>query len=54
MRTLLTKKLGLAEAEMKSIEHACQAEVEQAVEFALKSPEPDKEETYRHTYAEDQ
>jgi pyruvate dehydrogenase E1 component alpha subunit len=54
MRTLLTKKLGLAEAEMKSIEHACQAEVEEAVEFARKSPEPEKKETYRHVFAEDQ
>jgi acetoin:2,6-dichlorophenolindophenol oxidoreductase subunit alpha len=54
LRTWLTKELGLAEAEVKSIEQACQSEVEEAIEFASKSPEPEKEETYRHVFAEDQ
>ena len=54
MRTLLTKEFGLAEADVNSIEHACQSEVEDAVEFANKSPEPEKEDTYRHVFAEDQ
>ena len=54
MRTLLTKEFGLSEAEVKSIEHACQSEVEEAVEFASKSPEPEKEEAYRQVFAEDQ
>jgi TPP-dependent pyruvate/acetoin dehydrogenase alpha subunit len=54
MRTLLTKELELSEAEVKSIEHACQSEVEEAVEFARKSPESEKEETYRHVFAENQ
>ena len=54
MRTLLTKELGLSEAEVKTIEHTCQSEVEEAVEFARKSPEPEKEETYRHVFAENQ
>lgn len=54
MRTWLTKEFGLAETDVNSIEQACQLEVEDAVEFARKSPEPEKEETYRHVYAEDQ
>lgn len=54
MRTLLTDEFGLAEAEVVSVEENCQSEVEQAIEFARKSPEPNKEETYQHTYAEDQ
>jgi TPP-dependent pyruvate/acetoin dehydrogenase alpha subunit len=39
---------------MKSIELACQSEVEEAVEFARNSPEPGLEETYRHVFAEGQ
>ena len=54
MRTLLIKERGLAEAEVNSIEHACQSEVEEAVEFARNSPEPAMEETYRHVFAEGQ
>ena len=52
MRTFLIKEHGLAEAELDSIEHACQSEVEEAVEFARNSPEPASEETYRHVYSE--
>jgi TPP-dependent pyruvate/acetoin dehydrogenase alpha subunit len=52
MRTLLIKDLGLTEQVVKSIEDACQSEVEEAVEFASKSPEPGTEETYRHVFAE--
>lgn len=54
MRTMLIMEHGLAEAEMKSIELACQSEVEEAVEFARNSPEPGLEETYRHVFAEGQ
>jgi TPP-dependent pyruvate/acetoin dehydrogenase alpha subunit len=51
---MLTDELGLAEEEVLSIEHACQAEVEEALEFASKSPPPEVEETYRHVFAEAQ
>jgi TPP-dependent pyruvate/acetoin dehydrogenase alpha subunit len=54
MRTLLLKERGLVEAELESIERACQSEVEQAVEFARNSPEPGPEETYRHVFSEGQ
>jgi TPP-dependent pyruvate/acetoin dehydrogenase alpha subunit len=54
MRTLLIKERGLVEAELDSIEHACQSEVEEAVEFARNSPEPGAEETYLHVFAEGQ
>jgi pyruvate dehydrogenase E1 component alpha subunit len=54
MRTLLIKERGLSEAKVKSIERACQSEVEEAVEFARNSPEPATEETYRHVFAESQ
>jgi pyruvate dehydrogenase E1 component alpha subunit len=54
LRTVLIKERGLAEAELKSIELACQSEVEEAVEFARNSPEPGAEETYRHVFAEGQ
>ena len=54
MRTLLIKEYGLVDEDLTSIEHACRLEVEDAVEFASKSPEPDQEETYRHVFAEDQ
>ncbi len=39
--------------ELKEIEKKIQAEVEQAVEFALESPEPDPAELYRYIFAED-
>jgi acetoin:2,6-dichlorophenolindophenol oxidoreductase subunit alpha len=54
MRTILINELGLEEAELESIESACQLEVEDALEFALGSPEPAKEEMYLHVYAEGQ
>jgi TPP-dependent pyruvate/acetoin dehydrogenase alpha subunit len=54
MRTLLIMERGLADDELKSIENACQSEVEEAVEFARNSPEPAAEETYRHVFAEGQ
>jgi TPP-dependent pyruvate/acetoin dehydrogenase alpha subunit len=53
MRMLLIKEHGLVEADVESIEGACQAEVEEALEFALNSPEPAKEDMYLHIYAED-
>ena len=40
MRTWLIKERGLSDEELNSIEHACQSEVEEAVEFARNSPEP--------------
>lgn len=52
MRALLIKDFGLTEEDVKSIEDACQSEVEEAVEFAIKSPEPGPEETYRHVFSE--
>jgi len=52
MRRVLIEERGLAEAEVGSIERACQSEVEEAVEFARNSPEPAAEETYRHVFAE--
>ena len=52
MRSLLVKESGLTEAELISIESACQSEVDEAVEFALNSPEPSMEETYQNVYAE--
>jgi acetoin:2,6-dichlorophenolindophenol oxidoreductase subunit alpha len=54
MRTLLINERGLAETELNAIEHACQSEVEEAVEFARNSPEPGIEETYLHVYSEGQ
>jgi acetoin:2,6-dichlorophenolindophenol oxidoreductase subunit alpha len=54
MRLFLINERGMTEAELDSIELACQAEVEQAVEFARNSPEPGTEETYRHVFAEAQ
>jgi TPP-dependent pyruvate/acetoin dehydrogenase alpha subunit len=53
MRMFLIKEHGLVEADVESIESACQAEVEEALEFALNSPEPAKEDMYLHIYAED-
>jgi len=53
MRTLLTKEFGMAEADVKSIEQACQSEVKDSIEFALNSPEPAIEETYLNVFAED-
>jgi pyruvate dehydrogenase E1 component alpha subunit len=41
------------EDELKAIEKKIQAEVDQAVEFALESPEPNPEELYRYIFAED-
>ena len=52
MRTLLIKERGLSESELESIERTCQSEIDEAVEFARNSPEPAKEETYRHVFAE--
>jgi TPP-dependent pyruvate/acetoin dehydrogenase alpha subunit len=53
MRAVLIKEHGLAEADVEAIEKACQSEVEEAVKFAINSPEPDREEMYKHIYAED-
>ncbi|MBM0742118.1 pyruvate dehydrogenase (acetyl-transferring) E1 component subunit alpha [Phormidium sp. CLA17] len=39
--------------ELKAIEKKIQAEVEQAVEYALESPEPNPAELYRYIFAED-
>jgi acetoin:2,6-dichlorophenolindophenol oxidoreductase subunit alpha len=52
LRTLLIEKRGLAEAELMSLENTCQAEVQEAIEFALNSPEPAIEDTYLNVYAE--
>jgi TPP-dependent pyruvate/acetoin dehydrogenase alpha subunit len=52
LRGFLIKEHGLAETELDSIEQACQLEVEQAVEFARNSPDPEIKETYLHVFAE--
>jgi TPP-dependent pyruvate/acetoin dehydrogenase alpha subunit len=52
MRAVLIKEHGLVEAEVEAIEKVCQSEVEEAVKFALNSPEPAREEMYKHIYAE--
>jgi TPP-dependent pyruvate/acetoin dehydrogenase alpha subunit len=54
MRDLLIKEYGLIEAEVEALDKACQLEVEEAVEFAINSPEPPREEMYKHIYAEGQ
>jgi TPP-dependent pyruvate/acetoin dehydrogenase alpha subunit len=53
MRAVLIQEHGLAEAEVEAIEKACQSEVEEAVQSAISSPEPAREEMYKHIYAED-
>ncbi len=52
MRAVLVKEHGLVESEVEAIEKACQSEVEEAVKFALNSPEPAIDEMYKHIYAE--
>jgi pyruvate dehydrogenase E1 component alpha subunit len=46
---------GLVSAEeLKAIEKAVQATVEEAVQFALESPEPDSQDLYKYVFAEDE
>jgi acetoin:2,6-dichlorophenolindophenol oxidoreductase subunit alpha len=52
MRTWLITENGLTEAELNSIDLACQSKVEEAVEYARNSPEPAVEETYLHVFME--
>ena len=52
MRKVLIEERELPDAEVESIGRACQLEVEEAVEFARNSPQPEAEETYRHVFAE--
>jgi pyruvate dehydrogenase E1 component alpha subunit len=54
LATYLTDK-QLAEAEeLKAIEKRIQAEVDEAIQFAQDSPEPDPSELYRFVFAEDE
>ncbi|XQQ07953.1 MAG: thiamine pyrophosphate-dependent enzyme [Leptolyngbya sp. IPPAS B-1204] len=50
---LIDQKLVQAD-ELKAIEKRIQAEVDEAVEFAQSSPEPDPSELYRFVFAEDE
>ncbi|MGB3516318.1 MAG: pyruvate dehydrogenase (acetyl-transferring) E1 component subunit alpha [Elainellaceae cyanobacterium] len=49
---LVDQKLA-TEAELKAIEKRIQAEIDEAVQFAQDSPEPDPSELYRYVFAED-
>ncbi len=49
---LIEQNLATLE-DLKAIEKKIQAQVDQAVEFALESPEPDPAELYRYIFAED-
>ena len=46
------RERGVAEAEIRRLEAEVDAEVEEAVEFARKSPEPDSAEATRYVYVE--
>jgi TPP-dependent pyruvate/acetoin dehydrogenase alpha subunit len=52
LRSLLLSDYSQSEQELDRIEAECQAEVEQAVEFARSSPEPAPEESLQHVYAD--
>jgi pyruvate dehydrogenase E1 component alpha subunit len=52
-RRRLIGEFGQGERELDEIERACQAEVEEAVAFAVASPEPAAAEGLRHVFAED-
>jgi pyruvate dehydrogenase E1 component alpha subunit len=44
----------LSQEELKEIDRRIQAEIEDAVKFALESPEPDPKDLYRYVFAEDE
>src|SRR5262249_9391869 len=51
-RRRLVEEFRQDERALEGIERACQAEVEEAVAFAVASPEPQAAECYRHVFAE--
>jgi pyruvate dehydrogenase E1 component alpha subunit len=50
--TYLIEQNLATQADLKAIEQKIQAEIEEAVEFALSSPEPNPDELYRYIFAE--
>lgn len=54
LATYLTKQKLATGADLKAIEKKIQAEVDEAVQFGLESPEPDPSELYKYIFAEDQ
>ena len=50
---MIDRTLATAE-ELKAIEKKIEAIIDDAVDFAEKSPEPDPSELYRYIYAEDE
>jgi pyruvate dehydrogenase E1 component alpha subunit len=53
MAHMVENRLATA-AELKAIDRRIQAHIEEAVKFALESPEPDPSELYRFVFAEDE
>jgi TPP-dependent pyruvate/acetoin dehydrogenase alpha subunit len=51
-REMLVREFGLSDAQLEAIEGDCQAEVEEAVQLAIESPEPRVEAALEHVYAE--
>jgi pyruvate dehydrogenase E1 component alpha subunit len=51
-RKQLLDRFQQSERELEAIERACQAEIEEAVAFALTSPEPAAAECYSHVFAD--
>jgi len=51
-RRRLLDEFGQSERELEAIEHACQAEIEEAVAFAVASPEPPAAECSTHVFAD--
>jgi pyruvate dehydrogenase E1 component alpha subunit len=53
LASYLVEKQLADEEELKAIDRKIQASIEDAVKFALESPEPDPSELYRYVFAED-
>src|SRR5207302_10232627 len=51
-RRQLLEKFQQSERELERIERACQAEIEEAVAFAVASPEPSADECLHHVFAD--
>lgn len=50
----LTERNLFSQEELKDIDRRIQAHIEDAVKFALESPDPDPQELYRYVFAEDE